>query len=61
VEQLEEEAVRLAAQLRTFVAESQYELGAEWPEQIFKPVLGKKGPVSRSGYVYKTTFFQIFF
>ncbi len=40
--QLEAEAASLAAQLRTFVAESQYELGAEWPEQIFKPVLGKK-------------------
>ena len=41
VAHLEEEAARLATQLHTFVAQSQYELGAEWPEQIFKPVLGK--------------------
>jgi hypothetical protein len=38
---LKEEADRLADQLRNFVAESQYELGATWPEQVFKPVLGR--------------------
>ena len=38
---LRQEADRLAAELRTFVAESQYELGATWPEEVFKPALGE--------------------
>jgi hypothetical protein len=38
---LGQQADLMAAELRSFVAESQYDLRAEWPQEIFKPSLSK--------------------